>query len=75
MNTVKVAKPSGTKPQEEQKAGLCPWINRGLKSTPYWYVATCNGRIVNIKKQMQKRGTFMEKCPFCYKAIDWRRKK
>ena len=59
---------------EVKEVAVCAYTNRGLKSNPYLYVAQCNGQSVNLKKQMRKRGYFLDFCPFCKDMIDWRKK-
>ena len=59
---------------EVKDLAVCAYVNRGVKSNPYLYVATCNGQLINIKKQLVRNKRLPEKCMFCKNLIDWRSK-
>lgn len=63
-----------TKKVEVKDLAVCAYVNRGVKSNPYLYIATCCDRLVNIKKQLVRNKRLPEKCMFCNNLIDWRRK-
>lgn len=63
------------KKAEVKGEAVCAYTSRGLRSSPYLYVAQCSGQCVNLKKQMRRRGYFLDFCPFCHNPIDWRKKR
>jgi hypothetical protein len=57
----------------EKKNEACTWQNMGCDGQPFWYIAECNGNVVNVQKLMKKQGHFVDTCIFCGKTVYWKK--